>query len=648
MNRIGVYICACGPNIRNAVNIDELLTYSRTLPGVVFSRLGETLCSAESQLQIAGEIASEKLTHIVVAGCSPKEHEITFQTVLESAGLNPFFVQMASIREQCAWVTPDRTAATEKAKILIAAAVIRVTFCIPLIQDEIPVCTDLLIVGAGICGITAALTAAGDDRRVYLIESLPCIGGKVARFETVFPGGECAACLLDPLMDEVLHHDHITVLTSSRIVMVRGDVGNFRVDIHRQAETVSKTSCLGCGACMDVCPAEAPNPFNEGLDTRKAIYIPYPGALPNVAVIDPAICLHFTGKNCTACQDVCPFGAIDFAQTDNTEEIHVGGILLATGCDLAGIEHLPHYGYGTLPDVYTSMEFERLVCTTGPTEGKLILKNGEIPRRIALVLCTGSRTAAFKSHCSVVCCRYMLKFAELATHRLPDVSIQVFFSDWCLPGMNRKVLPMEQVQFHRMAAPDRIGLHARDDGIGIRWEDVCGRMQEDICDMVVLAPPLTGSEGADFLSECLEIQVDGNGFFLVDHPITAPVSTLREGVWVAGCAKGPCSAGDAAAQGLAAAGRMLSCLVPGRTIRLSAGIAQVDSARCSGCGVCVDVCPYGALSLSESGAVIQKTLCKGCGTCVPACPSAAIVPGLFSDQELTAEIAGLLNQSHLT
>lgn len=647
MDRIGVYICACGPIIRNAVNIDDLLAYSRTLPGVVFSRLGETLCSAESRLQIAGEIVSEKLTHVVIAGCSPKEHEHTFQSVLESAGLNPFLLQMASIREQCAWVTLDRTAATEKAKTLICAAVTRVVFSVPLTEDEIPVCTDILIVGAGICGISAALTAAGDDRRIYLVERLPCIGGNVVRFETVFPGGECAACLLDPLMDEILHHDRITVMTSSRITAVRGDVGNFQVQIHRQAEIVSKTSCLGCGACIDVCPADAPNAYNEGLNNRKAIHIPYPGALPHVADIDPAVCLHFSGGTCTACKDVCPFGAIDFEQTDVVEEIPVGGILLATGCSMADIGHLSNYGYGAMPDVYTSMEFERLISTTGPTEGKLILKNGAIPKRIGLVLCAGSRSAVFKSYCSVVCCRYMLKLAELAIHQLPDVSIHVFFSDWCLPGMSAGALPTERVQFYRMAAPGRIDIHSQDDGIGIRWQNVHERIEEDICEMVVLAPPLTGSESADFLSTCLEIPVDEHGFFLVDHPITAPVSTLRGGVWVAGCAKSPCSAADAAGQGVAAAGQMLSCLVPGRTIRLPASVSQVDSERCSGCGICVNVCSYGAITLSASYAAIQKTLCKGCGTCVSTCPSGAIAAGQFTDQELTAEISGLLSRNRL-
>jgi heterodisulfide reductase subunit A len=650
MFRIGVFICACGPNIRDTVDMDSLLTYVRTLPGVVFTGNHESLCSTEGQERITREIASNALTHVVIAGCSPKEHERTFQGVLQRAGHNPFLLQVAAIREQCAWVTPERADATEKAKDLIRAAVHRVVFSIALTEGEIPCCADMMIVGAGICGISAARAAAQEDRRVYLVESAPCIGGKAARFETVFPGGECAACMLDPLMDEVLHHDRITVMTLSQITGVRGFLGNFQVQIRRQAGFVSPDVCLGCGVCVETCPEEAPNAYNENLDTRKAIYIPYPGALPHIASIDSTLCLHFSVGNCTACRDICPFGAIDFEQTDILEEIHIGGILLATGFELSDITVLQRYGVGTVPHVYTSMEFERLVSATGPTEGNIVLKNGTLPRHIALILCAGSRTAAFKAYCSSVCCRYMLKFAELMVQKLPDVSVHVYFSDWCLPGKDGQTLLtalQNRIQFHRMAAPDSIEIYPQDNAVGIRWKDSRHQIQEDICDMAVLAPALIGSDRADFLSECLEIPVDAHGFFVPDHPVTAPISTQREGVWIAGCAQGPCSMGDAVAQGQAAAGLMLSRLIPGKPIRLPACVSEVDPDRCSGCGVCLNVCPYGAISLSPSHAAICAALCRGCGSCAAACPANAIIAGQFTDQELTAEIRGLLDKKRI-
>lgn len=646
MNRIGVYICECGPNIRDALDMDTLVAFSGTLPGVVLSRRIELLCSAEGQALIAKEIAAGSLTHVVVAGCTPKEHERTFQAVLQSAGLNPFLLQMAAIREQCAWVTPERSDATEKAKTLIRAAVRRVAFSAPLVEGEIPCCPDILVVGSGISGMSAALAAAREDRRVYLAEILPCIGGKVARFETVFPGGECATCLLDPLMDAVLHSEHITVLTLSRILEVRGFLGNFDVQVRRRARFVSPNACMGCGACVDACPVAVPNAYNEGLDTRKAIYIPYPGALPHLACLDSTACLHFSGGACSACRDACPFGAIDFEETDCFEEIHVGGILLATGFDISDIGPLLRYGYGIVPHVYTGMEFERLVSTTGPTEGKPVLKSGAVPRVIALIHCAGSRTAAFKAYCSAVCCRYMLKFAELALQKLPGVSIQVYFSDWCLPGKDASDLfaaVQGRIQFCRMAEPDSIRIFQKGDAIGIGWQDSLHRMQDGICDMVVLAPALIGAESAAHLSECLDIPVDADGFFAADHPVKAPVSTLREGIWIAGCARGPCSVADAVSQGQAAAGLMLSRLIPGKPILLPAWVSEVNPAMCSGCRICLAVCPYGAISFQGSRAVIREALCRGCGACAASCPGCAIDAKQFTDRQLTEEITGLMN-----
>jgi len=294
--RIGVYVCECGPNIKDAIDLDEVVKFAKDLEDVVLARPFGLLCSQEGKTFIEKEIQEHNLSRVVIAACSPKEHEHTFRKVLEKSGLNPFALQIANIREQCAWVTNDKVLATEKAKALIAAAIRRVVLQEPLTERQIECQSDVLVVGAGIAGISAALTLAQKERKVYLVERLPSIGGKVARYEDLFPSLECASCVLDPIQDEVLHNEQIDVLALSEIEEVLGYYGNFIVKVRKKARFVDVGSCIGCGACFEVCPVKVRNEYNEGLDERKAVYIPYPGSLPNLAVIDKEHCLRFNPR----------------------------------------------------------------------------------------------------------------------------------------------------------------------------------------------------------------------------------------------------------------------------------------------------------------------------------------------------------------
>ncbi|MFH1351045.1 MAG: FAD-dependent oxidoreductase [Pseudomonadota bacterium] len=334
MERIGVYICECGPNIKDAIDLDTVMAFARGLEDVFLVKRHGVLCSHECKTIIANDIQGQGLNRVVIAACSPKEHENTFKAVLQQAGLNPYLMQMANIREQCAWVVRDKKVATQKAKEIIRAAVDRVKYHESLTVKEVECQPHVLVVGAGIAGIAAALTLARKDRRVYLIEKSPCIGGKVTRYEDLFPTMECAPCLVDPRLDEVLHNPNIDVLTLSEVREVLGFYGNFVVKVNGRARFVDVESCVGCGACVEVCPVTVKNEFNEGLDERKAIYIPYAGALPNVAAIDGDHCLRWQGRGCTACQEACPFGSIHYDDRDQVQELKAGAIVLSTGFDL--------------------------------------------------------------------------------------------------------------------------------------------------------------------------------------------------------------------------------------------------------------------------------------------------------------------------
>jgi heterodisulfide reductase subunit A len=663
--RIGVYLCECGPNIKEAIDVNEIREFTQSLENVVLTKPFHLLCSEEGKTLLEEDIKKYHLTNVVLAACSPKEHEITFRKVLHNAGLNPFLLQIANIREQCAWVVKDKALATQKAKAMIAAAVKRVAFHEPLEMKEIQYQSDVLVVGAGVAGISAALSLAQKNRKVYLVEKLPCIGGKVARYEKVFPSLECASCVLDPLLDEVLHNEHIEVMTCSEVQEVLGFYGNFIVRVKKKARFVDSTSCIGCGACFEVCPVKVKNEYNERLNNRKAIYIPYPGALPHVAVIDQEHCLHLQGKECNACQNACPFGSIQYEETDQSQELKVGAIVLATGFDVFDPKKVSQYGYGKIEDVYTSLEFERLLSSTGPTEGKILLKNGQPPKRIALIHCVGSRTRKYNEYCSSVCCTYSLKFAHMVKEQLPDSSITEFYSDFCLPGREPQsffntLADKKEIDFVQVKNIDSIELNQKNSKILITYEDIDGKIKGHSFDLVILSVAIEAARDAREVAEIFGISRGKDGFFLEEHANVAPVSTSVGGVFIAGCAHGPKDIQGAVAEGHAAAGRILSKLIPGEKFLLEPITAEVDEDLCSGCKTCISLCPYKAITynppsppFSKGGqgglldekvkvAKINEVLCRGCGICVAACPSATIKARNFTDKQIVAEIKGLL------
>ncbi len=653
MERIGVYVCECGPNIKEVVDVEAVAKFAQSLDNVVFAKSFGLLCSQEGQALIAKEIRENKLTRLVIAACSPKEHEITFQNVLKDAGLNPFLVQIANIREQCAWVTKDKAVATDKARSLIKAAVERVIYHEPLQVKEIECRPDVLVVGAGIAGISAALTLSQKNRNVYVVEKLPCIGGKAARYEDLYPSLECAACVLDPLLDQALHDENIKFLTLSEIHEVLGYYGNFTVKVKRKARFVDPETCLGCELCFEVCPVKVNNQFNERLNDRKAIYIPYPGALPNIAIIDRRQCLRLQGKDCSACQEACPFGCIDYEENDRIEELKVGAIVLATGFDLFDPAQAPQYGYGRIENIYTGLEFERLLNSNGPTGGEIVLKSGLRPQKVAIVHCVGSRTSRFNEHCSGICCLYSLKFAHQIRKKLPQAAISMLYSDLCLPGKTAQVFfnmvaQEGKIEFHRLKAPDTIQIDTDNQKALIQYTDVFGESATITADMVILATAIEGAIDAGDLAAMLDIPLEPDRFFAAENPLLASVSTLREGVFIAGCAQGPMDIQSAAEQGQAAAGKILSKLIPGEKLEIEAVTAQIDNDLCSACKVCVDLCVYRAISSDDSTkkVLINEILCRGCGVCAAVCPSGAITAKHFSNAQISAEIKGLESKNN--
>ena len=417
--RVGVYICHCGSNIAGVVDVAEVARWAGGLPHVATSQDYKFMCSSLGQELIEKDIKEHGVNRVVVASCSPHLHEPTFRNACTRAGLNPYLFEMANIREQDSWVTTDKAEATKKAKALVAAAVSRVAHQEALNSLFVPIDPNVLVVGGGVTGIQAALEVANSGHKVYLVEREPSLGGHMAQFDKTFPTLDCSACILTPKMFDAGNHKNIEMLTWSEVEKVDGYIGNFTVTIRKRARYVDESKCNGCGVCQEKCPKKVVDEvFEAGLGYRKAIYTPFPQAVPKFPVLDRENCNFFQKGICKVCQKVCPTGAIDYEQQDTLMTVKVGNIILATGYDLFDARRIPQYGFGRLPNVFTSLEFERMTNAAGPTGGKVVLRDGvTTPKSVAIIHCVGSRDRNHNNYCSAICCMQSLKFAHLVKEK---------------------------------------------------------------------------------------------------------------------------------------------------------------------------------------------------------------------------------------
>jgi len=647
--RAGIYICSCGTNISDTIDLDELSRYCSTLDDVAYVKIHKLLCSEEGRTFLAGDISDEKPDRIVIAACTPREHERTFRDTLEKTGFNPYLFQMVNLREQVAWVTAGRAGAQEKARWYIRAAVKRAALHEPLERREIDCNTDVLVIGAGVAGMEAALLLARAGRRVCLVEKNSYIGGKVVQYEETFPTMECSACMLQPKMDEILHHENVEVLTCSEVREVLGFMGNFTVRIEKKAGYVDRNTCIGCGACSERCPVGMKNTFDYGMSERKAIDLPFPGALPNVPVISRDNCLRFRGEDCALCSQSCQFDDISYDEKDEMLERSVGGIVVATGFELLDPAVLSSFGYGRIDEVYTSLEFERILSQNGPTGGRLLMKNGMKPKSLAVIHCVGSRDNRVKGYCSGVCCLYAAKFSRMARKQLPGIVVYDLCADWCVPGKEGQpfldsIRDGKKFKVIRTSLPITVKVGKGKEKINLTCVDLSGKRKRMPVDMLVLCPAMVPARDAESLSGILSIPCDENGFFAESHKTLDPSASAVDGIYIAGCAQGPKDIQGSVAQGAAAAGKILSTLLPGRKLELNAMTAEIDADSCSGCMICTGLCPYMAISYDKDRkiAVINPVLCKGCGTCVAACPSGSGRSRHFTVEQVTTEITEVL------
>jgi heterodisulfide reductase subunit A len=653
--RVGVYVCHCGSNIAATVDVESVRDWAGGRlkeRGVVIARDYKFMCSSLGQELIEKDIKELGLTRVVVAACSPHLHEGTFRGACARAGLNPYLCELASIREQVSWVHTDRTAATAKAKAVVSGAVERVIDNEPLEPLRVPIHPATLVVGGGIAGIQAALEIADAGKKVYLVERDPTIGGHMAQFDKTFPTLDCAACILTPRMVQAGSHPNITLLTWSEVTEVKGYVGNFVVTLKKRARYVNTTLCTGCGICQEKCPKKVVDEVYEaGLGYRKAVYTPFPQAVPKYPVIDTANCIFFQKGTCRACEKLCPTGAIDFNQHDETLTVEVGNIILATGYDLFDPRRVSQYGYGRLANVFTSLEFERLTNAAGPTNGEVVMRDGKTrPRAVGIIHCVGSRDRNYNNYCSAICCMQSLKFAHLV-HERTGATVYNFYIDIrttakAYDEFYQRVLE-EGTLFVRgrvAEVTDAARLPGEEGRLIIQVEDtLAGKQRRIPVDMVILSAGLQPRADSREVAKLFGISCSADGWYIERHPKLDPVATMTEGVFIAGCVSGPKDIPASVAQGSAAAARVLATIDRGE-ITLEPVRASVDAARCSGCRICNNLCPYNAILFHEDRMVseVNPALCQGCGTCVAACPAGAISGTGFSNEQILSQIDGLL------
>jgi heterodisulfide reductase subunit A len=662
MARIGVFVCHCGENIARTVRAGEVAEFARRIPGTVFSADYPYFCSAPGQKILAEAIKEHELTGVVVAACSPQLHEPTFRGAACQAGLNPFLCEMANIREQCSWVHSDPDKATAKACRIVAATVERVKRARPLSPVQVPVTKRALVIGGGVAGIRAALDMANSGYPVVLVEREPSLGGNMARLSETFPTLDCSQCILTPLMVEASRHPDIEILTYSEVEEVSGFVGNFKVRIRKKTSFVRAEDCTSCGDCVAACPEAVPSEFDMGLAWRKAIYIPFPQAVPSVYTLDADDCLNsrldsktgFRVLACVRCSDACKPKAIDYDMPDEVVEREVGAVVVATGYRLLAGEPAAECGYGIYPDVVDGLEFERLLSAAGPTTGEIRRpSDGKTPRDVVFIQCVGSRDPAHGvPYCSRICCMYTAKHVLLLKHKLPDVRATVFFMDVRAGGKGyeefvQRVAAEERVLYVRGQVSQVVRRNGKLMVHGV--DTLSGQSVQLPADIVVVALP-TAPSRSEQLESVLRVPVDAHGFFQELHPKLRPVETLTAGIYLAGAAQAPKDIPDAVCQASAAASKTME-LLSQPMLQREPTTAEIDDTYCEGCFECLQVCPYGAIERHEipgrQGSVVRlvarvnPAVCEGCGLCTVTCRNGNIDLQGCTEEQIFAQLGAL-------
>ncbi|MGM5487776.1 MAG: FAD-dependent oxidoreductase [Nanobdellota archaeon] len=623
--RIGVFLCQCRGEISQSLDLEALAESAKQHEDVTYVETHTALCSSSSYGELKRTIKNQNIDRVVIAACSPKYYEDIFRKTIEAAGLNPGYLAMANVREQCAW--PHRHQPKEcinKAKLILEGAIEKVKLSQPINLEQSSVKKSVLVVGGGIAGIHAALSLAEQGLEVQLVEKRAVIGGDQVRFAKAFPRDECSPCAFAPIITRLVHNDNIRVHTLSEVMEVGGRVGEYSVTIQKNPRYVDESKCTNCGDCTTVCPLNVENPYEFNLANHRRIHLPYDEAHPHCRVVEPST-IEDCRKNCHRyCEKICSVEAVNLDAQPHQEKFTVGGVIIATGYKLY---EPTEFHYNESKNVVTLAEYERIVAPDGVTEGQIQrLSDKKAPRSIAFILCVGSRDPQTNPYCSKYCCMASATLISQTKEKLPEAKIYVFYKDIQTVGKMgddyvRRTQEAEGVEWIR-AIPTSSRI-IDDERISLRVDANGGLLDIDV-DMVVLANGMEPSKGADELRKVVGLDKNEDGFYREADIMLNPVSTFDPGKYICGTCVGPKAIAETITEARSAAASCASVL-GSEQITQEVLVSKVNEELCGNCKICLRTCPFGAVTIDENKhvSITDNTLCRGCGNCVSACPSGA-------------------------
>ena len=638
--KIGVYVCHCGGNISDYVDVERVRAAVEKEDGVFLAKTTMFACADSNQKEMVNDIKEMNLDGVVVASCSPKLHLLTFRAVSERAGLNKYNYVHANIREQVSWAhSDDKEGATQKAIKIVEAAIAKVRHAESLDPIKVKATNAVAVIGAGVAGMRAAIELAEAGSEVFLIEREFFVGGRVSQWDNLFVSEESGKELITRLYDEVMKHKHVTLMTGAEVVENSGSVGNFEVKV----KITPRHFKLQCNPgeldkAIEVCPVEIPDEFNFNITKRKAIYHNYPSEYPQLPAIDMKNCTR-----CGECEKVCT--AVDFSQKTEYRNIKVGSILLATGFD----PYEPkkgEFGYGEIDNVVTLPQFKRIVHYS---KDKLMY-NGKEVKHIAYIYCVGSRQVDGENkYCSRYCCTATIHAAIDVKKKFKNVhnyhfnrGIRTYGKQEVLYDESSRLGDIYLQSFeHDPPIVEKVGNETI-----VKIKDILTKDQElDVAaDIVVLVTGMTPRKD-NSIGNLLKVPKGRDKFFNEIHMKLRPVETVIDGVTIAGASQGPKNIMESMNSALSAATKSFSLVASGE-LALEPTIAEVNEDTCEWCGKCDEACPYSAFEkIEKNGKFIAKVnpaICKGCGMCLPVCPANSLNLIGFTDEDVEDMIDALL------